>query len=248
MEYLAVRNGIAWLAWCAGILFWLAFYEYTKHKLLGKTMKYRYGLPALMALALGIGTFALTRINPSLVSESKQDSKPPEAKPEDKKDDKKGQDPKKPEAKPKPKTEPNPTPPVGPIEQGACSNLQIGGSSNQATVNCGPPPPVFALKLLKENVKLSENSYRTDYQLDVKTKTAFPSLHVRAEGGVGTADGTPCLMVLRVVAGGATGNHRDRTSGYGFCDVHAPDIRSGRYLIEVFSTTPTKVNLTYEPD
>jgi hypothetical protein len=29
----------------------------------------------------------------------------------------------------------------GSVQQGPCSSLQIGGSGNQSTVNCGPPPP-----------------------------------------------------------------------------------------------------------
>ncbi|HXM97762.1 MAG TPA: hypothetical protein VN982_04750 [Candidatus Dormibacteraeota bacterium] len=32
-------------------------------------------------------------------------------------------------------------PTTGPITTGPCSNVQVGGSENQATVNCGPPPP-----------------------------------------------------------------------------------------------------------
>jgi hypothetical protein len=153
------------------------------------------------------------------------------------------------------KQEPNPSgPSVQPTysvtnPSGSVINQGSAVNAPQTVNNFGPPPPVFTLKLLKENVKLSENQYQTDYQLDVETKTAFPSLHVRAEGaGVGTVNGTVCLTVLRIIAGAATGNHRDSTSGYGFCDTHAQNVRSGQYLIEVLSTTPTKVHVTYEPD
>lgn len=118
----------------------------------------------------------------------------------------------------------------------------------QTVNNLGPPPPVFTLKLLRENVKLGENRYLTDYQLNVKGNT-IPSLHVRAEGlGLGFGDIPACLMVVRVTAGGGTGNSRDSTSGYGFCETHAQNLRSGQYLIEVVSATPTTVHLTYEPD
>jgi hypothetical protein len=35
---------------------------------------------------------------------------------------------------------------AGPIEQGPCSNLQMGGSGNQSTINCGPQlPPARAI-------------------------------------------------------------------------------------------------------
>ncbi|MFI5058382.1 MAG: hypothetical protein ACHQLQ_09355 [Candidatus Acidiferrales bacterium] len=159
----------------------------------------------------------------------------------------------KPPAKPLKKHSSEPAPPQPTYSAtnptGSIINQGSTVDAQQTVNNFGPPPPVFALKLLKENVKLSENLYRTEYQLNVETKTAFPSLHVRAEGtGLGSGDITPCLEVNRVVAGGATGHLRDSTSGYGFCDTHAQDIRSGQYLIEVISATPTTVHLTYEPD
>jgi hypothetical protein len=62
---------------------------------------------------------------------------PPEVKPEEKKPDKKDQDAKK--LKPEPNVDkPKQDIKTGNIDQGACSNLQIGSSGNQ-TVNCGPP-------------------------------------------------------------------------------------------------------------
>jgi len=67
-------------------------------------------------------------------ADGKQQEQPP--KQEDKKDNKKEQDAKKSAPKPKLKVE-QPNISVGNVEQGPCSNLQIGSSGTQ-TVNCGP--------------------------------------------------------------------------------------------------------------
>jgi hypothetical protein len=58
--------------------------------------------------------------------------------------------------------------PVGGVKTGDCSNVQIGGSSNQASVNCGPPPATFSFKekvitpLAKNSEKFMEAHITTD--------------------------------------------------------------------------------------
>ena len=62
-EYFAVRYATAWLAWFAGFLFVLAFYEYTKKRLAAKGRLYRYGSPAFAVFIVVAATLALTRFN-----------------------------------------------------------------------------------------------------------------------------------------------------------------------------------------
>jgi hypothetical protein len=91
-----------------------------------------FSLFVIGALVLG------WHVMPHSHSISANTQEPQRPAPEDKKDDKKSQDTKKQEPKPKPKTEQPPQDNrVGSVEQGPCSNLQIGGSGNQATTNCG---------------------------------------------------------------------------------------------------------------
>jgi len=140
------------------------------------------------------------------------------------------------------------SPYVGHLEQGPCSNAQIGGSGNQATVNCGPPPAVFTLTVLDENAKVSENLYQTDYQLKVQSSSAIPSLHVRAESPSIASTNMSCLQVLAVHENYMSGNAHDYSRGAGFCETHAENVASGIYQISFLSTKPEKVNLTYQPD
>lgn len=86
-------------------------------------------------------------VMPRSHSISAHTQEPQQPTPEDKKDDKKGEDAKKQEPKPKlkPKAEQQAQDNhVGSVEQGPCSNLQIGGSGNQATVNCGAVAVIYS--------------------------------------------------------------------------------------------------------
>jgi hypothetical protein len=183
----------------------------------------------------------LRRENPSV-----QHTNQPQDNPDTKDQDAKKQEPK---PKPKPKSDkPKPDIKVGPVEQGPCSNLQIGSSGSQ-TVNCGPPPPQFTLKALKENVKIGENLYETDYGLDVQSASTIASLRVRAEAPNIAFNNVNCLRVLAIRDNGImSGNSHDVSSGVGFCQTHAELISSGKYRIVLWSVKPDTFKVTYQPD
>jgi hypothetical protein len=135
-----------------------------------------------------------------------------------------------------------PVPPA--ITQGPCSNLQIGGSNNQQTTNCVPAPPSIGLSLLRENVKVSDNLYRTDFRLVVMAEQTIPFLYLRAESPHITN------MINFVPENGKSSSHQ-KNGGYGetgFYGTNVLGVSAGSYIVSTFSTQPENVILTDDPN
>jgi hypothetical protein len=64
---------------------------------------------------------------------------------------------------------------LGPVSQGPCSNLQVGGSNNQATVNCGPPEPNISW-----SIDTSQDRVRDGKQLTWVLLTVDHSMEIPA--------------------------------------------------------------------
>jgi hypothetical protein len=61
-------------------------------------------------------------------------------------------------------------PQTGPITQGPCSNVQVGGINNQAITNCGPPEPTISWSTkdeLRDDKKITWVSIKVDYPLNL---------------------------------------------------------------------------------
>jgi len=132
---------------------------------------------------------------------------------------------------------------------GSAFSVGQQGGITAGTYNAGPPPPTFTLETINKNSQEGPDSFRTEYQLDVTTTTPL-SLYVRAQAtDIGSKMRMqPCLQVLRLRNGFASGNMRDVISGAGFCEGHVSEVTSGRYQIVVFTTKAEDVQLTYQPD
>jgi hypothetical protein len=138
---------------------------------------------------------------------------------------------------------PNPDIKMGNIEQGPCSNLQIGGSGSQ-TVNCGPTPPQFTLATLKEGVKVAENVYQTEFRLTVKTGQPIQFLFLKAEAPTIT---DRIFLIPEGLNGAFASQQRMKRSGPGYLSTNYEGIAAGVYKIQISCTQPDKVTLTYDP-
>jgi hypothetical protein len=130
----------------------------------------------------------------------------------------------------------------GGFTQGPGSIAQIGGIGNQATINSGPPPPVFELTTLQENIKVRENLYQTDFRLVVKTDTTIPFLYLRADA--------PSITDNIFMASEGTDSVTHKRSGprgLGFLSTNVEGVSSGTYIINTYSTQPDKITLSYDP-
>ncbi len=71
-EYIAVRYGPGALGWFAALLFFLAFYDFTKTRLSARGHFVRFGIPFGAACALIVGTIVLLHMKPKTTAVSVQ--------------------------------------------------------------------------------------------------------------------------------------------------------------------------------
>jgi len=145
-EFLAGKYRISVLAWFGAIFLFLSFLSYTKKFLNAKRVAYRLVAYFVAVVVLSVGTLFVTGIfhfgkSGALVTKIIPDTPPPKQQPPSQ------PVPVPPTANAKAHKEKTPTqeshgdnsPNVGSITQGSCSNLQVGGQNNTATVSCVPP-------------------------------------------------------------------------------------------------------------
>lgn len=136
------------------------------------------------------------------------------------------------------------SPNTGSITQGPGSIAQVGGKGNQATVfNFGPPRPQFELTTLRENVKVKEDLYQTDFRLVVKTESTIQFLFLRAEAQSVTNN----IFMVPEGVGISSTLKRNTRGGPGFISTNVEGVADGMYIISTFSTQPDKITLSYDP-
>jgi len=145
-EFLAGKFGISVLAWLGAVFLFLSFLSYTKKFFSAKRVAYRLVAYFVTAVVLSVITLFVTGVfhfgrSGELATKTIPETPPPKQQPPPQ------PAPVQPTANAKPRKEKPPTqeshgdnsPNVGPITQGPCSNLQVGGQNNTATVSCVPP-------------------------------------------------------------------------------------------------------------
>jgi hypothetical protein len=145
-EFLAGKFGISVLAWLGAVFLFLSFLNYTKKFFSAKRVAYRLVSYFVAVVVLSVITLFVTGVFHFGRSEEQATRTIPDT-PTPKQQPPPQPVPVPPTANAKPHKEKPPTqeshgdnsPNVGPVTQGSCSNLQIGGQNNTATVSCVPP-------------------------------------------------------------------------------------------------------------
>jgi hypothetical protein len=124
---------------------------------------------------------------------------------------------------------------TGPITQGPCSNLQVGGSQNSATTNCGPPPL---------EMSASSQTVPTDKEGLVKTIiTITPNVPVPAPTSVAVEFDNPVSSMGFWVAGaaGVIGGGPYRNGVHGLISIGTGFSAQHPLLLTVYSEKPVRV-------
>jgi hypothetical protein len=127
----------------------------------------------------------------------------------------------------------------GSITTGPCSNVQVGGSGNQGSVNCTDVAPQITVTKLSEKVP-DNGLFKTQFRLAIVTSRAF-LLHVKAVAP--HLVGTLRIDNERPPEQGGMAFSSVNTSGPGYTEEDYKDIESGNYIVTVQTALPDEVSL-----
>jgi hypothetical protein len=127
----------------------------------------------------------------------------------------------------------------GDVQQGPCSSLQIGGSGNQSTVNCGaPPPPPLHYAWSAKDVKPEKPEFAFAKEITVQTNVTVQPVFIGVIADEEIQDLSVCCGIFMMESVGRDTNDKRKW----FVSFDNPAFRPEKPLtITVLSDKPLSI-------